>query len=144
MSSSIYIDRLSHLVVIAPSGKRKEGKVSPWLSTNEITCPNCGRVEYGNVDQKKIKLCSLCLMNGCIKAERQENLAGVGLASKPRGLRAARREGKPCERCRENFHGRSNRQMFCEKCQKWNEETKNRERQARFSRNQPNSHGLTV
>jgi len=144
MSSSIYIDRLSHLVVVTASGERKKVKGSSWLSTKEIVCPNCGRVEYGNIDQEKFKLCSLCLMNGCIKAERQENLAGVGLASKPRGLRAARREGKPCERCRENFHGRSNRQMFCEKCQKWNEETKNRERQARFSRNQPNSHGLTV
>lgn len=144
MSSSIFIDRLSHLNVITPIGERKQGKASSWLSTNEIVCPNCVRVEYGNIDQEKFKFCSLCLMNGCFKVERQENLAGVGLAVKPRGLRAARREGKPCEKCGENFHGRSNRQRFCEKCQKWNEDTKNRERQARFSKNQPNSLGLTV
>jgi len=144
MSSSIFVDRLSHLNVITPLGERKKGKASAWLSTNEIVCPNCGRVEYGNIDPGKFKLCSLCLMNECIKAERQENLVGVGLSAKPRGLRAARREGKPCERCGENFHGRSNNQRFCEKCQRWNEADKNRDRQARFSQNQQNGPVLTV
>ena len=50
---------------------------------------------------------------------------------------------KKCERCPETFLAKSNAQRFCPKCQKWNEIMKNRERQARFQKNQKNTPRLT-
>ncbi len=98
-------------------------RVPSFMAAKEIQCPKCGRIERANVDPERAVLCSFCLMQKVLAVERQEREVGdVVQTGKARPRPVAFRERKPaktCERCGESFRGRSNRQRFCERCQKW-------------------------
>jgi hypothetical protein len=123
------IDRLPYLAVLMEPGERDPRKVPQWFSANQITCPRCGRTDYGNVDPSKVVMCSLCLMAEATKAERVgvvsvwRNPGNHKAAPETPRMRLRLKSNRPskvrtCERCGESFRGRSNAQRFCEDCQK--------------------------
>lgn len=123
------VDRHSHLIVLTELGEREPGRGPQWLSAKKVICPKCGRMDYGNVNQKDLVMCGLCLANECLKADR----AGMTSVWKhpenhkappesPRGFRLRLKgnrspKAKVCEKCGQSFRGRSNRQRFCSRCQ---------------------------
>ena len=127
------MSKIIHPRIIADAGPRDRRKAPAFLSTNEIKCPRCGRVEYANSDAEKVVMCSLCLMGltmGKGTEIIQENQVKPLRFRNTRALRM-------CERCRETFKGRSNRQRFCEACQRGarNEKTAARTRKWRQGQN---------
>ena len=123
------VDRLSPLALLTELGKRKPAKVPQWLSGDEVICPMCGRVEHGNVDPSKVVMCSLCLMAEATKAERAgvasvwRNPGNHKAAPETPRMRLRLKSNRPsktrtCEKCGESFRARSNRQRFCEDCQR--------------------------
>ena len=128
---SKFVDRLPNFGIIAAAGFRDPKKTPRFLSTKEIICPKCGRMEYANVDQKRVVMCSLCLMSGSIAVEKNEYLQGPPL--KKKAIRLKIRSMRICDRCGKGFRGKSNRQRFCENCQRGasNEKTVLRMKQMR-------------
>jgi hypothetical protein len=122
------VDRLSNLAVLTELGDRDPRKVPPWVSATEVTCPRCGRTDYGNSRQEDVVMCSLCLMNEAIKAD-QAGITSVWkhpenhkvLPETPALRLRLKKNRSPrartCEKCGGAFRGRSNRQRFCEDCQ---------------------------
>ena len=53
-------------VVEDSMGKRKSFS---FLSSREIECPRCGRVEYANAEQGQVVMCSLCFQHLCLAEE---------------------------------------------------------------------------
>lgn len=109
-------------------------RIPSFMPSKEIKCPKCGRIERANVDPERLVMCSLCLMRLAFAQEKKDCEAGPWLAVKTRGVRLRRQE-RTCERCGNLFRGRSNRQRFCEKCQKaaWNDKTRARMERMRRS-----------
>lgn len=105
--------------VIAEAGVR-DPRTPAFLSRNQFKCPRCGRLEYGNVDQDRVKMCSLCAMGLCMGKEEKADFRATQEAQPPdpRILRRSR-SARICERCGESFRGQSNAQRFCARCQKW-------------------------
>jgi hypothetical protein len=137
------IDRLPYLAVLTEPAERDPREVPQWFSANQITCPRCGRTDFGNVNQEALVRCSLCLANECLKADR----AGIASAWKhpenhkvlpeSSGFRIrlkANRSSRAriCEKCKEPFRGRSNSQRYCESCQRGAYNDKTRVRMADF------------
>jgi transcription elongation factor Elf1 len=146
------VDELSNLFVLTELGEREPGKVPPWLSSKKVTCPRCGRTEYGNVNQQELTTCSVCLMNEAIKDDQAgitsvwkhpENHKALpeapALRLRLKGKRSFR--ARTCERCGQSFKGRSNRQRFCEVCQRAAYNDKTRARMANFRKG---SNGVSV
>jgi len=76
-----YLDQLSNLGIITEGGHKKG---------SEIVCPECGRIEYANVDQDGVIKCSFCLMNETFKTEKEEKESGKrGLIARIRTPRNA-------------------------------------------------------
>lgn len=124
-------DRLSHLLIIKSAGIR-DGRRPQFLSENEFICPNCGYPEYANVEEKKVKMCSRCLMNEALKIGREER-DGKSLLKDEQAKRICNKKPiRICERCGDQFQGMSNSQKYCKKCRKWAEKEKTRERVRRF------------
>lgn len=121
-----------HPTVIAKLGAR-DRRAPAFLSREQFKCPRCGRIEYGNVKQDRVVMCSLCTMGLCMgkreNAEPKANQEAEG--PKPRIIQWSRPE-RNCERCGESFRGKSNRQIFCDNCQKAARNDKTRKRMARM------------
>ena len=122
------MSKIIHPRIIADAGPR-DRRTPSFLSRNQVKCPRCGRFEYANVNQDKVIMCSFCLMGLTMGKETEVPPDNQVKPLRFRNTRAL----KKCERCGESFRGKSNRQLFCEKCQKWasNEKTVERMRQMR-------------
>lgn len=101
-----FIDRLPNFGIITPLGIRNPKKTPQFLSTTEIQCPKCGLIEYGNVDQKRVGMCSLCLMDRCLAAERKERELGPPLTRKMKPIRLSVSFMRNCHRCGDPFRGK--------------------------------------
>ena len=139
----------SNLRVIHPRGGRSGKKIPQFLSTQEIFCPRCNRPDFGNVSEDAVVMCSRCLMNEAIKVDLQERQQGKPLTGKLILKSSTGTFGQParlgtCERCHQEFRGRSNRQRFCPTCQKWNEKEKTKARMGNLREKSNGKSGVTL
>ena len=107
-----------HPTIIAEAGAR-DRRIPAFLSRNQFRCLQCGRIEYGNVNLDRVKMCSMCLMGLCMG--KQENFSPEANQEVERPKSRILWRMKPeriCERCGESFRGRCNRQRFCDSCQR--------------------------
>ena len=101
-----------HPESVVESGLRARRGKGSFRSLEAFECPRCGRIEYGNVYPERVVMCSMCFM-GLAMAKGMETPGKDSV--KPSMVRNGRI--RKCERCREDFRGRSNAQRFCDGCQ---------------------------
>ena len=102
--------------------KRMIAQIPSFMSSKEIDCPRCVRIEWANVDPERMVMCSFCLMQRVFVAERQGKEAEGIVRTwrvRPRPIPfREKRLARKCERCGELFRGQSNRKRFCKLCHK--------------------------